>query len=106
MAYQSINPATGKLVKNFDELTDQQLEAKLATAAKCFQSWKQKSFAERAAIIAKAAEILHDKADAFAQTMTLEMGKRISEARGEVEFSSKSSPITQGTRNASWRRRN
>ena len=88
MAYQSINPATGKLVKNFDELNDAQLEAKLATAAKCFQSWKQTSFAERAAVIAKAAEILHAKADEFAQIMTLEMGKRISEARGEVEFSS------------------
>jgi succinate-semialdehyde dehydrogenase/glutarate-semialdehyde dehydrogenase len=88
MAYQSINPATGKLVKNFDELNDAQLEAKLATAAKCFQSWKQTSFAERAAVIAKAAEILHSKADAFAQIMTLEMGKRIGEARGEVEFSS------------------
>jgi succinate-semialdehyde dehydrogenase / glutarate-semialdehyde dehydrogenase len=88
MAYQSINPATGTLVKNFDELTDRQLEAKLAAAAKCFQSWKQTSFADRTAIIAKAAEILHSKADAFAQIMTLEMGKRISEARGEVEFSS------------------
>lgn len=88
MAYQSINPATGELVKNFDELTDAQLEAKLATAAKCFQSWKQKSFAERAAVIAKAAEILHAKADEFARIMTLEMGKRIGEARGEVEFSS------------------
>ena len=88
MAYQSFNPATGKLVKNFDELTDKALEDKLATAAKCFQSWKQKTYAERAVIINKAAEILHAKADEFAQIMTLEMGKRISEARGEVEFSS------------------
>jgi succinate-semialdehyde dehydrogenase/glutarate-semialdehyde dehydrogenase len=38
--------------------------------------------------VAKAAELLHAKADEFAHTMTLEMGKRISEARGEVEFSS------------------
>jgi succinate-semialdehyde dehydrogenase / glutarate-semialdehyde dehydrogenase len=38
-------------------------------------------------IVAKAAEILHAKADEFARTMTLEMGKRINEARGEVEFS-------------------
>jgi succinate-semialdehyde dehydrogenase / glutarate-semialdehyde dehydrogenase len=88
MAYQSFNPATGKLVKDFDELTNEQLDAKLATAAKCFQSWKQKTYAERAVVIAKAAAILHAKADEFAQIMTLEMGKRISEARGEVEFSS------------------
>jgi succinate-semialdehyde dehydrogenase/glutarate-semialdehyde dehydrogenase len=88
MAYQSFNPATGKLVKDFDELTDKQLEAKLAIAAACYQSWKKKTYAERAAILNKAAEILHAKADEFAEVMTLEMGKRISEARGEVEFSS------------------
>ncbi len=40
-------------------------------------------------IIAKAAKLLHEQADAFAHTMTLEMGKRIGEARGEVEFSSR-----------------
>jgi succinate-semialdehyde dehydrogenase/glutarate-semialdehyde dehydrogenase len=40
-------------------------------------------------IIAKAAQLLHEQADTFAHTMTLEMGKRITEARGEVEFSSK-----------------
>jgi succinate-semialdehyde dehydrogenase/glutarate-semialdehyde dehydrogenase len=40
-------------------------------------------------IIAKAGQLLHEQADAFARTMTLEMGKRISEARGEVEFSAR-----------------
>jgi len=88
MTYQSLNPATGKLLKNFKELTDKELETKLATAAKCFETWKHKTYAERAVIVAKAAAILHAKADEFAHTMTLEMGKRISEARGEVEFSS------------------
>ena len=88
MTYQSLNPATGKLLKNFKELTGKELETKLATAAKCFETWKHKTYAERAVIVAKAAAILHAKADEFAHTMTLEMGKRISEARGEVEFSS------------------
>ena len=88
MAYESVNPATGKLVRAFDELTDQSLEEKLAIAAKCYSTWKVKTFAERAIIITKAAEILHVKADEFAEIMTLEMGKRIEEARGEVEFSS------------------
>jgi succinate-semialdehyde dehydrogenase/glutarate-semialdehyde dehydrogenase len=88
MGYQSFNPATGKLLKTFDELSDKELEAKLATAATCFESWRHKSYAERAAIVAKAAKLLHERADAFARIMTLEMGKRINEARGEVEFSS------------------
>ena len=87
MTYQSVNPADGKLLKKFDELTDKQLETKLAAAATCFETWGHKSYAERAVIVAKAAEILHAKADEFARTMTLEMGKRINEARGEVEFS-------------------
>jgi succinate-semialdehyde dehydrogenase/glutarate-semialdehyde dehydrogenase len=88
MTYQSLNPATGKLLKKFEELTDNELETKIATAATCFKTWRKKTYAERAAIIGKAAAILHAKADEFAHTMTLEMGKRINEARGEVEFSS------------------
>ncbi|MGY9047652.1 hypothetical protein P775_07120 [Puniceibacterium antarcticum] len=89
MTYQSFNPATGKLLKKFEELTDAQLEAKLAKAADCFAQWKKTSFAERAAIIAKAGELLHERVEELAKTMTLEMGKRIDEARGEVEFSAK-----------------
>src|SRR5271163_1306983 len=89
MTYQSLNPATGKLLQKFDELTDKQMETKIATAATCFETWRYKTYAERAAIVAKASAIMTAKADEFAHTMTLEMGKRISEARGEVEFSAK-----------------
>src|SRR5271168_4548991 len=87
MTYQSLNPATGKLLKKFEELTDKELETKIAAAAACFETWRHKSYAERAAIVAKAAAIMAAKVDEFAHTMTLEMGKRINEARGEVEFS-------------------
>jgi succinate-semialdehyde dehydrogenase/glutarate-semialdehyde dehydrogenase len=89
MAYQSVNPADGKLLKKFEELTDKELATRLATAAGCFEAWRHKTYAERAVIVAKAATIMHERADAFARTMTLEMGKRINEARGEVEFSAK-----------------
>src|SRR5471030_941391 len=89
MTYQSVNPSDGKLLKKFDELTDAQLEAKLVAAEACFKTWKTKTYAERAVIVAKASAIMHTKASEFAKIMTLEMGKRIGEARGEVEFSSK-----------------
>jgi succinate-semialdehyde dehydrogenase/glutarate-semialdehyde dehydrogenase len=88
MTYQSLNPATGKLLKKFEELTDKELDAKLAIAETCFETWRHKSYAERAKIVDKAAKLLHEQADKFARTMTLEMGKRIAEAKGEVEFSS------------------
>jgi succinate-semialdehyde dehydrogenase / glutarate-semialdehyde dehydrogenase len=87
MAYQSLNPATGKLLQKFDELTDKQLEDKLAAAEKCFKSWKLRTYAERAVVVAKAAALMHNRVDELAHTMTLEMGKRIAEAKGEVEFS-------------------
>jgi succinate-semialdehyde dehydrogenase/glutarate-semialdehyde dehydrogenase len=39
-------------------------------------------------IVAKAAQIMKSQVDRFARPMTIEMGKRINEARGEVQFSS------------------
>ena len=87
MAYQSLNPATGKLLMSFPDLTDAELETKLAAADACYRTWRLASFAERAAILMRASVLLHDQAEAFAHTMTLEMGKKIGEARGEVEFS-------------------
>ena len=87
MAYQSIDPNTGKLVKSFEHLSNAQLDTKLAAAESCFQSWKHTRYAERAVILNKAAELMHAHVDDFARLATLEMGKRIDEARGEVKFS-------------------
>jgi succinate-semialdehyde dehydrogenase/glutarate-semialdehyde dehydrogenase len=89
MSYQTINPANGEVLQSFPDIADAALETVLATAQSAYEIWRHKSYAERAAIIGKAAEILHKDAESFAHTMTLEMGKRISEARGEVEFSSR-----------------
>jgi succinate-semialdehyde dehydrogenase/glutarate-semialdehyde dehydrogenase len=88
MSYQSVNPYNGQLLKTFEQMNDKQLEAALGGAAVCFEKWRHTSFADRAAVIAKAASILHARVDDFARPVTLEMGKRINEARGEVEFSS------------------
>jgi succinate-semialdehyde dehydrogenase/glutarate-semialdehyde dehydrogenase len=87
MEYESVNPFDGKTLKTFVELTDQQLESKLTVAQTCYETWRQKTYAERAVIVAKAASLMHEQYDAFAKLATLEMGKRIDEARGEVQFS-------------------
>ena len=87
MAYQSINPATDEEGQSFAELTDAQLEAAIATAATCFESWRQTSFVQRAAIVSKAAAIMRERSDDLARLMTLEMGKLIAEAQGEVALS-------------------
>ena len=87
MTYQSINPNTGKLLKSYEHLTAAQLEKSLATAEATFQKWKHTSYAERAAVINKAAALMAAHVDDFAKLATQDMGKRIAEARGEVQFS-------------------
>jgi succinate-semialdehyde dehydrogenase / glutarate-semialdehyde dehydrogenase len=87
MTYQSINPFDGKTLKTFENHTDTQLEAALVTAAACFETWRRKSFAERAAVLTKAASIMRSRVDEFARPVTFEMGKLIEESRGEVKLS-------------------
>jgi succinate-semialdehyde dehydrogenase / glutarate-semialdehyde dehydrogenase len=87
MSYQSINPANGEASQTFKETTDQELEAALQTAAASFESWRDLSFAERAVIANRAAEILRSQVDDFARPVTLEMGKRFEEAQAEVRLS-------------------
>jgi succinate-semialdehyde dehydrogenase/glutarate-semialdehyde dehydrogenase len=87
MAYASINPNNGKTVKTFPELTDEQLEMKIATAAACYETWKKTPYAKRAVIVAKAGELMRQDVDRFAKYATIEMGKLILESRGEVNFS-------------------
>ncbi len=87
MAYQSLNPYDGKILKTFEELTDKQLETALQTAAKCFETWRHTTFTERAAVLKRAAAILRTRVEDFARPITLEMGKLIEESRGEVALS-------------------
>ena len=88
MAYQSNNPYTGKVEKTFDDISAAQLEEKLQCAQACFQSdWRERSFAARAVILKSAAALMRDRAQAFAELITLEMGKLIPQSLGEVALS-------------------
>lgn len=86
-AYQSVDPFNGKTLKTFEELSAAQLEKAIKTGATCFESWRHTTFAERAIIVTEAATLLRERADDFAKPVTLEMGKLIAEARGEVALS-------------------
>src|SRR3984885_7084317 len=75
MAIASVNPATGQLLKSFEPLSDAQIEGKLKRAAEAFSRYRRTTFAERARMMVKAAEILDNDKEKFARTMTTEMGK-------------------------------
>ena len=88
MAYQTTNPYSGKLVASFDELDDSQLEDKLGAAAACFQNvWRHLSFAERKAVLSRAAALMRERSQTLAELITLEMGKLIQQSAGEVALS-------------------
>lgn len=87
MTYQSINPYNGALIRQYDESTDAHLEWAMATAATCFSTWRTTTFAQRAAVVSRAAAIMRARLDDFARPVTEEMGKLIGQARGEVQLS-------------------
>ena len=88
MAYQTTNPFNAEVVATFPECDAAELESRLKTAADCYDNaWRNTSFAERSAILAKAANILRERTDEFANLITIEMGKLIAQSRGEVQLS-------------------
>ncbi|SEL39692.1 succinate-semialdehyde dehydrogenase / glutarate-semialdehyde dehydrogenase [Kosakonia sacchari] len=87
MAYVTTNPYTGEVVKTFPDATDTEVNGAIERSHRAFGEWKNVSFAQRGAILQNAANLLRQQKDEFAQLLTLEMGKLISEARAEVELS-------------------
>jgi succinate-semialdehyde dehydrogenase/glutarate-semialdehyde dehydrogenase len=87
MSYATVNPYTGELVKKFPDATDEQVEQALTDAHAAFLKWRETSFAHRAEILQRAANILRDNKRKYAEVLTLEMGKVIAEAEAEVELS-------------------
>ncbi|MCC6193693.1 MAG: NAD-dependent succinate-semialdehyde dehydrogenase [Burkholderiales bacterium] len=81
----SINPATGRQIETFAEMTDAALDAALARAHDAFGSYRRTSFAERARWLNAAAATLDKDKDKWARTMTGEMGKTYKAAVAEAE---------------------
>ena len=84
MAIATTNPATGEVVKTFEPLTAAQIEGKLQRAESAFKNHRRTSFADRAAKMMRAAEILEKEKNECAHLMTLEMGKPLKAAVGEA----------------------
>jgi succinate-semialdehyde dehydrogenase/glutarate-semialdehyde dehydrogenase len=84
MGIASINPATGETLESFDELSDSQLEEKLARAFAAAKGYRHTTFAQRAGWLRAAADILDAELDEIGRTMTLEMGKTFAAAKAEA----------------------
>jgi succinate-semialdehyde dehydrogenase/glutarate-semialdehyde dehydrogenase len=84
MPIQTVNPATGELIKSFRPISDNDLEQKIGKARLRFATHRDTPFAERAAMMRKAGEILENEKESFAKLMTLEMGKLYTAAIAEA----------------------
>jgi len=81
----SINPATKKLIKNYDEMTSAVSENIISLSDQAFKSWKETKFIHRSDLMKNASEVLRKNSDEYAALMTIEMGKPIVQSRAEVE---------------------
>src|SRR5262245_62042094 len=85
MAMVSVNPATEKELRRFDEHTEADIDRALARAWTVRSAWRERPVALRAARFAELAAHLRHERPRLATLLTSEMGKPIIEAEAEVE---------------------
>jgi len=79
------NPATGETVTTYDEDAREDVEAALERSQSAFEEWRARPLREREQLLSAAGDVLRENVEEYAETMTREMGKPISQSRSEVE---------------------
>ena len=80
------DPATGATVKQIADASPEDGKAALDAAVDAFPAWAATPARERAEILRRAFDLLQERKEDFALLMTIEMGKPLAEARGEVAY--------------------
>jgi succinate-semialdehyde dehydrogenase/glutarate-semialdehyde dehydrogenase len=78
------NPADGSVIGSVARATIADLDEALAATEKGFAIWRNTPALERSKTMRAAAQLLRERADAIARLMTLEQGKPLVEAKGEI----------------------
>jgi succinate-semialdehyde dehydrogenase / glutarate-semialdehyde dehydrogenase len=85
--YAVINPANGEAVKEYPQISDDDLQAAIAAAEEAHREWAMKtSVAGRAALVKKVSEFHSERREELAEIIVREMGKPMEQALGEVDF--------------------
>ncbi|WP_099974079.1 NAD-dependent succinate-semialdehyde dehydrogenase [Lactobacillus terrae] len=83
--YKTINPYNNEFVKGFPNTTDDEIKETLEISDKLYHDWKKQDISERAKILKNIAKVFRENSDELAKIATIDMGKLISESKGEVE---------------------
>ena len=85
MAIESRNPFNDKIVKSYEEESDQQIVKKIELGQHTYNEWRNTNFTHRKELMLKAAMLLRARKERYASLMTMEMGKAKNEAIAEIE---------------------
>src|SRR5829696_4465424 len=86
-SYAVVNPATGETVKEYPEISDEELRAAIGRADQASRAWTgSTSVADRAALVRRVGELHKERSQELAEIIVREMGKPIEQALGEVDF--------------------
>jgi len=84
MEFKSINPYNNKEIASYTGISSAELDDKIKLAGEAFGPWRNTPLSERILLMKKAGELLRTNVEVYAEMITLEMGKPISESRAEV----------------------
>lgn len=79
-----VNPATEEIVDTVPAASSEDVELAVGAAKRAFAEWSRTDVEKRAAMLAKAASLIEERAGVLAALLTAEQGKPLAEARGEV----------------------
>ena len=80
------NPATNEVIGKLPHATREDLDLALASSQRAFESWRHSSPLERSKVLRRVAELARERAKDIGRNITLDQGKPIAEAVGEVIF--------------------
>lgn len=86
---QTINPFTNKVIETFEEISDETLNHLVSQSVTAFNDWKQTTYSFRANLLEKVAQLMRERKTTLSALITLEMGKLIAQAEGEIDLSIK-----------------
>jgi len=81
-----VNPATQETIGTVPDMERGETRAAIEAAARAFGPWKKKTNAERAALLEAWHRLMIENLEHLAQILTLEQGKPLDEARGEIRY--------------------
>ncbi|PKZ41257.1 succinate-semialdehyde dehydrogenase [Kytococcus schroeteri] len=85
-AYRTENPATGEVVRTFQEHTNEEVQVAIDRAHAAASTWAATPVAERAVLLGRVATAYRERSTELADAIALEMGKPLKQAAGEVEL--------------------